>query len=95
MSKEILNKHFDATRILSEIAFQLYGMANAFKITGNEVMGEELSVIGSIIEKQTKNANQAFGEMINDRYKQSQETSGLLLKAALAGAGMKFEEKEE
>ena len=81
-----LEKHSDASMVLFNIAREIRGLANAFRITGNHAMYISLRSIAVDIEKANKDIRDAIGESIEETIKRSGESSKAILEAALAGA---------
>lgn len=90
-----LEKHSDASMLLSSIARDLEILAKAFRITGNNNMAATLSFIGEDINKATKDMRGAIGESIRENLDKSKEITDTLLVAALGGALSTLKPKEE
>lgn len=80
-----LEKHSDASMILFDVACEIRGLANAFKITGNYAAYVSLSRVAEDIEKANKDIRDAIGKSIEEIIKRSGESSKAILEAALAG----------
>lgn len=83
--KDWLEKHSDASMVLFNVACEIRGLSDAFKITGNYTMYIALRSIAGDIEKANKDIRDAIGESIEEIIKRSGESSKAILEAALAG----------
>lgn len=80
-----LTKHSDATTSLLDISFELEGLANAFRATGNDIIYTTLRAISKEIYTAQKMAREAISRSITENLERSQEATKDVLKAALSG----------
>lgn len=89
-----LSKLNNCSERLTNIHMNLDRLAAAFYTTGNENMFEELDYISNEISNISKQIDKASGEVVAETYKTSQENSGNVLRAVLAGIGISKENKD-
>jgi len=70
-----LKKHQKAYNEVFHVQFRLRSLAQAFEMTGNDVMREELRDIASIVVKCTKEMNHAVAQSINKSLKETQKNT--------------------
>ena len=80
-----LEKHGKATEMLLHISFELESIANAFQVTGNDVMYNTLKSIGKDVCTAQRVVSRAVSESISEDAKRIQGHSKAILEATLAG----------
>jgi len=78
----------DSLNELGYVARRLEELSYSFYVVGNESVGKTLGNFVNIIEDNAKKINQATGKSISEGLKRSQEMSGTILQATLAGCLM-------
>lgn len=93
--RDWLSRYHDGKRAIGPIIGRLDKLSRAFHTVGNSTMSEELFSMAEDLEKIREQIDKAIGDNINENFKQSQESTGLMLKAALAGVlGPKVDDQE-
>lgn len=85
---------FDEARRISEISYELLGLARAFSRTGNTSAYEELAQIADELLISQKHITHSIGAHCSEEFKKSEEQTLLVLEAALAGIGLAKKEKD-
>ena len=81
---EYLNNVFGGIAVIQDEGYQLVRLADAFLMTGNKAMSEELRLIASNIAAAGTQIRQAVGKEIDDELKESQAAFGRTLNALLS-----------
>jgi len=84
-STDWFDKHCRGTEILFNIQYELGYYAESFRVVGNETIYQTLMAISKEVLKAHDMVRDAAGESIDESYKRSQQHTGTILKAVLAG----------
>lgn len=76
----------DQRKVISDVAFELALLGDAFAKTGNLVMAKRLSAFSDTLDGASEQIGVLVLQDIQERYHGAQENSALLLKAVLAGS---------
>lgn len=70
--------------IMSDLAYRLNALSNAFYLTGNDSLGLTLESYSCELFACEEAVRRAVGEEINDHYQQTMQSSANMLNACLA-----------
>lgn len=80
-----LDKTYNATRNLLDIAEELRYLARAFAVTGNRELATDLHAWADVITKSAKECSEAMSENIHDGLRDAEKATGNMMLAFLAG----------
>lgn len=83
---DYLDKKHEAARTLQGVVTELRYIANAFRMTGNREIAEDLRLLAMKAEEANEQHEEAFGELFNQSVRATQDASMNMVKAALAVA---------
>jgi hypothetical protein len=93
MTESPFDKMRSATDELYRCSGQLNGISKALKRVGMDKLSEEIALESGLISDSARLIHDAIGEDIDNQFKKSQEATGVVLNAALAGIAL-AEEKQ-
>lgn len=93
--KDWLDKHSNASMVLSDIVLEIRSLSKAFSITGNVHVSTSLATIAFDIEKANKIMQDAVGESLQESIKRSGDSSKAIFEAALAGIVLASKDREK
>jgi len=83
---EYIDKTSNATKELMSISYELDNLSRAFFTTGNDIMAEKMNLLAVRVESCQLDIRKSMGENISDQLQRSQESTGNIMRACLAGA---------
>jgi hypothetical protein len=84
---------YENLRIARALENRLLSLSSAFSMTGNTQLAEELAVLSGWALEAAQRVRDAHSDDGSRQLRESQESSGMLLKAVLAGAFATPEER--
>lgn len=85
MNREALDKLTDGPNMLIWVADELNLLAGAFYDTGNEKVADKLGSIADRVKQARKMIEAGRGEALSDAVRVSEEATGNMLRAVMAG----------
>lgn len=94
MATESLDRFFNAKQDATSIAHTLDQMSWTMYDAGNERMGEMLEDLALDLKMDISQMDDAFGEVLSDWFKSTNESTGNMLRLALGMSGLTPSEDE-
>lgn len=90
--ENVVHLHHETSRRLLNIERELWGLANAFRITGNEKVHDQLNGIAEEIGDARVSSHRVFDAMQNESLRIVRQGTVNMLGAALAMSGVRMDE---